>query len=98
MSGTVKFEGTQEEWDALVKKNNADALEKQDAFLERLINEEKELGEKIAKLEAFLKSDAFKGIDNVQRGLLKIQLIAMATYSQILDERLWRLSSSESVS
>lgn len=29
MSGDVKFEGTQEEWDALVKKNNADALAKQ---------------------------------------------------------------------
>ena len=50
MSGDVKFEGTQEEWDALVKKNNADALAKQDAFLERLINEKKELGEKIVGL------------------------------------------------
>ena len=26
MTGDVKFEGTQEEWDALVKKNRADGL------------------------------------------------------------------------
>jgi len=73
------------------KKNMSD-------FISRLSDEKSQLDEKIAKLEAFSKSDAFNGIDNVQRGLLKIQLNAMATYSQILDERLWRLSPSESVS
>lgn len=67
-------------------------------FISRLSDEKSQLDEKIAKLEAFTKSDAFNSIDNVQRGLLKIQLNAMATYSQILDERLWRLSPSESVS
>lgn len=66
-------------------------------FIARLSDEKSQLDEKIAKLEAFTKSDAFNGIDNVQRGLLKIQLNAMATYSQVLDERLWRLSPSESV-
>lgn len=67
-------------------------------FISRLSDEKSQLDEKIAKLEAFTKSDAFNSIDNVQRGLLKIQLNAMVTYSQILDERLWRLSPSESVS
>ena len=67
-------------------------------FISRLSDEKSQLDEKIAKLEAFTKSYAFNSIDNVQRGLLKIQLNAMATYSQILDERLWRLSPSESVS
>jgi hypothetical protein len=66
-------------------------------FITRLSDEKSQLDEKIAKLEAFKNSDAFNGIDNVQRGLLKIQLNAMATYSQVLDERLWRLSPSESV-
>ena len=63
-------------------------------FISRLSEEKSQLDEKIAKLEAFTKSDDFNGIDNVQRGLLKIQLNTMATYSQILDERLWRLSPS----
>jgi hypothetical protein len=66
-------------------------------FIARLSDEKSQLDEKIAKLQAFTNSDAFNGIDNVQRGLLKIQLNAMATYSQVLDERLWRLSPSESV-
>jgi len=66
-------------------------------FIQRVVTEKSELDEKIAKLEAFTKSDAFNGIDNVQRGLLKIQLNAMATYSQVLEERLWRLSPQESI-
>jgi hypothetical protein len=66
-------------------------------FISRLSDEKSQLDEKIAKLDAFSKSDDFNGIDNVQRGVLKIQLQAMATYSQCLDERLWRLSSQESV-
>ena len=66
-------------------------------FIQRVVTEKSELDEKIAKLEAFTKSDAFNGIDDVQRGLLKIQLNAMATYSQVLEERLWRLSPQESI-
>ena len=66
-------------------------------FMGRLIEEKNQLDEKIGKLDVFIKSDAFNGIDNVQRGLLKIQLNAMITYSQVLDERLWRLSPSESL-
>lgn len=66
-------------------------------FIARLSDEKSQLDEKIAKLEAFTKSDAFNSIDNVQRGLLKIQLNAMATYSQVLDERLWRLSPSDEI-
>ena len=66
-------------------------------FMERLIEEKNQLDEKIAKLDVFTKSDAFNGIDNVQRGLLRVQLNAMRTYSQVLDERLWRLSPSESL-
>lgn len=66
-------------------------------FISRLSDEKSQLDEKISKLEAFINSAAFNGIDDVQRGLLKIQLNAMATYSQVLDERLWRLSPAQSV-
>jgi len=66
-------------------------------FIARLSDEKSQLDEKIAKLQAFTNSDAFNGIDNVKRGLLKIKLNAMATYSQVLEERLWRLSPQESI-
>lgn len=66
-------------------------------FITRLSDEKVELDEKIFKLESFTKTDAFNSIDNVQRGLLKIQLNAMATYSQVLDERLWRLMETFSI-
>lgn len=36
-------------------------------FISRLSDEKSQLDEKIAKLEAFKNSDAFNGIDNVQR-------------------------------
>lgn len=89
MSGGVKFEGTQEEWDALVKKNNADALAKQDAFLERLINEEKELGEKIVGLNKGLQSDGFaQKVGDYQFELLNLQHGAMITYRRILIMRI----------
>ena len=67
-------------------------------FITRLSDEKAELDEKIVKLKAFSKSkDFYNMIDNVQRGLLKIQLNAMATYSQVLDERLWRLMEAFSI-
>ncbi len=89
MSGDVKFEGTQEEWDALVKKNNADALAKQDDFLERLINEEKELGEKIVGLYKGLQSDGFaQKVGDYQFELLNLQHGAMITYRRVLIMRI----------
>jgi hypothetical protein len=89
MSGDVKFEGTQEEWDALVKKNNADALAKQNAFLERLVNEEKELGEKIVGLNKALQSDSFaQKVGDYQFELLNLQHSAMLTYRRVLIMRL----------
>ncbi len=89
MSGDVKFEGTQEEWDALVKKNNADTLARQDAFLERLINEEKELGEKIVGLNKGLQSDGFsQKVGDYQFELLNLQHSTMIAYRQVLIMRI----------
>lgn len=73
----------------LVKKNNADALEKQDAFLERLINEEKELGEKIVGVNKELQSDGFAvKIGLTQFELLNLQHGAMITYKRVLIMRI----------
>jgi len=94
MSGDVKFEGTQEEWDALVNRNNADALAKQDAFLERLINEEKELGEKIVGLNKGLQSDGFaQKVGEYQFDLLSLQHSTMLAYRRVLNIRIKDLTN-----
>jgi hypothetical protein len=64
-------------------------------FIERLLAEETELNEKKAKLEAFVETDAFKNVDKEQQSLLKIQLNAMATYSECLNQRLIQINSKE---
>lgn len=76
MSGDIKFEGTQEEWNALVKQNS---------FLERLIDEEKELGNKIVDLAKGLNSDGFaQKVGDYQFELLSLQHGAMLTYRRVL--------------
>jgi hypothetical protein len=57
-------------------------------FIERLLQEETELNEKKAKLQTFIDSDGFKNVDKEQQSLFKIQLNAMATYSECLNQRL----------
>jgi hypothetical protein len=84
MGGAVNFEGTQEEWDALVKKN---------AFMSRLITEEKELGEKLAGLSNALRTGGFaEKVGEYQFELLLVQQGAMATYRQVLIMRIKDLS------
>jgi hypothetical protein len=70
-------------------------VKKMSTFIERLIAEETELNEKKAKLEAFVGTDAFKNVDKEQQSLLKIQLNAMATYSECLNQRLIQINSKE---
>ena len=57
-------------------------------FESRLIEEKAQLDERLKKLQAFQSSDAFQSIAYVQQTLLNIQANAMATYSQILSERI----------
>ena len=58
-------------------------------FIERLLQEETELNEKISKLEKFIDyTEGWNTIDREQRGLLLIQLKAMRTYAEILNIRL----------
>ena len=90
MSGEVIFEGTQEEWDALVKKNN------EDAFLERLVKENEELGEKIVALNKALQSDGFAvKVELFQ--LLHLQHSAMLIYQRVLIMRINDLKNAQAL-
>ena len=62
-----------------------------ETFLDRLKNEEKELTERINKLSGFTNSEHFNKVDDVQKALLKVQLAAMRTYQECLNERITRL-------
>lgn len=61
-------------------------------FKTRLLDEKQQLDEKIEKLTSFLGSDAVGAVDGVQLTLLNVQVKAMETYSQILLERIVRLT------
>lgn len=63
-------------------------------FLERLLNEQKELNERLSKLNAFIHGDKFSSVDAIQQSLLKVQASAMKTYSLCLEERLLYLQST----
>ena len=60
-------------------------------FKSRLIDEQKELEEKLNKLEGFLMSEKVSGVEDTQKALLKVQATAMNTYNQCLLERIERL-------
>lgn len=60
-------------------------------FKERLVNEQVDLESKLDKLDAFIATDTFKQLSDVQQALLRIQATAMNTYNQCLKERLERL-------
>ena len=66
-------------------------------FNERLLLEETELNEKKSKLENFITSENFKKVDVEQQPLLMIQLLAMNTYSECLNQRLVQISNKELV-
>lgn len=57
-------------------------------FKSRLTEEKAQLDERLEKLQAFQTSDAFQNVSPVQQTLLNIQANAMATYSQVLLERI----------
>ena len=62
---------------------------KQNPFLERLVNEEKELGEKIVGLNKGLMSDGFsEKVGMFQFELLNLQHSTMLSYRRILNIRI----------
>lgn len=63
-------------------------LDKLPEFQKRVIEEKKELDEKIMKLESFIKGDLFKKLNVLDSSLLELQYLAMVQYSQILSKRI----------
>lgn len=62
--------------------------EKQEPFVQRMIDEASELKEKLTKLNIFLKSRQFTDLDDYQRALLIRQREAMSVYFETLSARL----------
>lgn len=60
-------------------------------YQERVVAERRQLNEKIARLEAFVDSDAYPRLSETEQDLLKQQLAAMRQYRYILALRvaLW---------
>ena len=61
-----------------------------ESFKERLINEHKELKERITKLSTFINGTIFPGLEIEEQYDLRTQLIAMLLYCSILERRLKR--------
>lgn len=57
-------------------------------FMTRLLAEQTQLNERIAKLRGFLGGSNFKNIDPLQQDLLKKQLDVMCDYENILIKRI----------
>lgn len=59
---------------------------------QRVVMERDELEAKIVKLEGFLDGAIFKGMEYTDLKLLRIQLMAMMTYCEILSSRIGRFT------
>ena len=59
-----------------------------DTYQQIILDEKKELDEKIQKLKSFLDKDLFKSLDEFERKLLKSQFSIMSIYSNILESRI----------
>jgi hypothetical protein len=57
-------------------------------FIDRLIDEKKQLDLKLSGLGNFINSKSFENLSNAHRNLLRMQLKAMCEYSDILAIRL----------
>lgn len=64
----------------------------EESFKTRLTKEAEELHDKIVKLGAFLGTEAFKKLPQIQKSLLTAQHPAMQAYWNILAERIKNLT------
>jgi hypothetical protein len=58
------------------------------AFQQRVVDEKKELDDKIAKLETFSEGPIFGGLSEAEQGRLSKQVEYMQMYSDVLGERI----------
>ena len=54
----------------------------------RVVEEKRQLDADIAKLRAFIESPAYGNVARPEAGLLRLQLVAMAEYSDVLEQRI----------
>lgn len=62
-------------------------------YQQRVIDEKKELDEKLLKLFNFFSTDAFNKLDSAEKGRLRIQHSIMMAYSEILGQRIANFQS-----
>ncbi len=63
-------------------------------FIQRIIDEKKELDERISKLKTFIGTDKFKSLKPEMCSLMEEQYFTMDHYSQILEKRLSLLNNN----
>ncbi len=63
-------------------------FEEQEAFVQRMIEEQKDLQAKLVKLNAFFATPKYSEIDEYQKSLLIRQRDAMVTYFETLTARI----------
>lgn len=63
-----------------------------ETFIQRIIDEKKDLDERIGKLKALITSGKFKNLEPTMRALMEEQYFTMDHYSQILEKRLYLLN------
>jgi len=63
-------------------------LEAKNRYKTRLIEEQEQLEEKLSRLDEFISSGQAGTLSDVQYTLLRVQLAAMNTYLQCLNERI----------
>lgn len=66
-----------------------------DKYQERMVAEKSDLDDKIKKLGEFIDGHVFSGLDAEDQTLLRMQRIAMVSYSRILTQRLRRAMPDE---
>lgn len=59
-----------------------------EAFVERMIDEQKKLEEKIDKIFIFIHSEAYKNLSEKNQVLLDLQYLSMESYNNILKRRI----------
>ncbi|KKL10968.1 hypothetical protein LCGC14_2550490, partial [marine sediment metagenome] len=59
-------------------------------YIERMIEEQLQLRERLRKLEAFIDTPKFDGLDELDRNLLRSQSWATINYLEILAQRIER--------
>lgn len=55
---------------------------------QRVVDEKRDLDEKLTRLQAFIGTETFNGLDGAERERLQRQAEAMKTYSGILRDRI----------